>query len=272
MLAGLRRVLGLDPAWPVVSLRTWRPGRRRSNFGDALSAVVVEAMLARRGLSLASRAAGSRRLLAVGSILHFAADGDVVWGSGWNGKIPAAAHRFRRLDVRAVRGPLTRARLAGVGVTAPALYGDPALLLPALFGQRFPRREDAPLLVIPNLHDLGLVADRADVVSPFDPWDQVVDRIVRSRFVVASSLHGVIVAEAFGVPARFVRLGQAEDPLKYQDYLAAHGREGEPVARSIDEAVALGPMPPLRFDPAELMAAFPYDLWPDGGVSPASGP
>lgn len=262
MLAGLRQTLGLAPPRSVVSLTSWRPDRRRSNFGDALSAVVVEAMLAARGLTLASPAARPRRLLAIGSILHFAREGDVVWGSGFNGKVPVTAHRFQTLDVRAVRGPLTRAFLAERGVVAPAVYGDPALLLPTLFGDRFQRHEGDRLSVIPNLHDLPLVAGRPDVVSPFDPWDQVVDRLLRSRFVVASSLHGAIVAEAFGVPARFVRLSETESRLKYEDYLLGTGRTDEPFATSIDEALDMGGMSPPRFDAAGLVAAFPFDLWP----------
>lgn len=264
MLADLRQALGVTPPRSVVSLTSWRPDRRRSNFGDALSAVVVEAMLAKRGLTLESPAPRPRKLLAIGSILHFAQEGDVVWGSGFNGKIPASAHRFSDLDVRAVRGPLTRDFLAERGVVTPAVYGDPALLLPVLFGDRFSRRDDIRLSVMPNLHDLSLVAGRPDVISPFDPWGQVIDRLLGSQFVVASSLHGAIVAEAFGVPARFVRLSEFESRLKYDDYLLGTGRADEPFAYSIDEALDMGGMPPPRFDAAGLMAAFPFDLWTAG--------
>lgn len=266
MLASLRQALGLASHRSPVSLTYWRPNRRDSNFGDALSAVVVEAMLATRGLTLASPAVRQGTLLSIGSILHFARDGDVVWGTGLNGKIPVTAHRFRVLDVRSVRGPLTRAFLADRGIAAPAVYGDPALLLPTLLGGEFVRRDDLPLSVMPNLHDLALVAGRPDIVSPFDPWDRVMGRLLRSRFVVASSLHGVVVAEAFGVPARFVRLSETESLLKYEDYLLGTGRTDEPFARSIDEALDMGGMPPPRFDAEGLMAAFPFDLWSGGPV------
>jgi pyruvyltransferase len=84
--------------------------------------------------------------------------------------------------------------------------------------------------------------------------------------VVASSLHGVVVAEAFGVPARFVRLSETESLLKYEDYLLGTGRTDEPFAKSIDEALDMGGMPPPRFDAEGLMAAFPFDLWSGGPV------
>ena len=47
----------------------------------------------------------SLRLFAIGSVLHNARDGETVWGSGINAKIPEAQHRFRRLDVRGIRDP-----------------------------------------------------------------------------------------------------------------------------------------------------------------------
>ena len=93
-----------------------RLGRRRNNFGDLLGPVVVSALA--DALPTTRRA---QRLLTVGSILHFARDGDVVWGSGVNGKIPQELHRFRHLDIRAVRGPKTKAVLEERGLAVPAV-------------------------------------------------------------------------------------------------------------------------------------------------------
>ena len=50
-----------------------------------------------------------RKLLALGSILTYARNNDVVWGSAVNGKwLDLKHYKFTTLDVRAVRGPLTR--------------------------------------------------------------------------------------------------------------------------------------------------------------------
>jgi pyruvyltransferase len=73
------------------------------------------------------------------------------------------------------------------------------------------------------------------------------------------------VAEAFGIPARYIRL--VEPSLKYEDYYAATGRSLGDVAISRDAALEMGGMPPPRFDWRPLLQAFPLDLW--GGVLPA---
>ncbi|WP_165350405.1 polysaccharide pyruvyl transferase family protein [Xylanimonas protaetiae] len=264
---------------PQVEVVHWNPRRRRrrtlaerllgrhpttpvDNFGDLLGPLVVELLRRSRGLPADGGTGPGRRLLAVGSILHLARDGDVVWGSGVNGKIPLAALRARRLDVRAVRGPRTRDVLAGLGIDAPAVYGDPALLLP-LVDPRLRAWAATPvhdLTVVPNVHDLAALADHPAVVAPTAPLDAVLERVARSRLVVGSSLHGLVVAESLGIPARAVVAGH-EHPLKYDDYYRGTGRDGADAAATVEEAVRRGGAPPPRWDPEPLLAAFPADLW-----------
>lgn len=60
-----------------VALYWWqRP--RRGNLGDALSPLVVSALSGRKVVF-----AKSQRLIAIGSVLHLATDGDIVWGAGF---------------------------------------------------------------------------------------------------------------------------------------------------------------------------------------------
>jgi pyruvyltransferase len=105
------------------------------------------------------------------------------------------------------------------------------------------------------------VRDRRGVLSPRAPLARVLRGIAHSELVVGSSLHGVIVAEALGVPARAVR-SHAEPSLKYEDYFLATGRDpDEVVAGSVEEARERGGAPPPAWDPAPLLASFPADLW-----------
>lgn len=276
--AKAKRALGLER--PVLAPPPYAPPRvehfywqssRGVNFGDYLSSVVVQRMLARREFLIDEEVPRRRRLLAVGSVLHFANDHDTIWGSGVNGKVADDQHRFRSLDVRAVRGPLTRRYLTGRGIAVPEIYGDPALLLPTLMPTRF-RRDAATaqgIGVVPNLHDLPLVAGEPGLISPLQGWSVVIDRILRSEFIISSSLHGIIIADAFRIPARLVRLSETEPMFKYEDYALGAGREGIVAARSIPEAMEMGPMDLIDHDPTALMAAFPYDLWsPAGHAAP----
>jgi pyruvyltransferase len=250
-------VAGVDvAAWnPVRSSDRWgrhvllaRPVR---NFGDLLGPVIVRELVAQLGLAAAS---DRRRLLAVGSVLHFGRPGDVVWGAGRNVKAGAPPDG---LDVRAVRGPRTAADYPGVVVG-----GDPALLLGGLRPDLLvdPARRSG-ITVVPNLNELAVVPNRRAVLSPRAPLARVLRTIAGSSLVVGSSLHGVIVAEALGVPARAVR-ATAEPAFKYEDYYLATGRDpDEVVAGSVEEAIGRGGAPGPEWDPHPLLGAFPADLW-----------
>lgn len=233
------------------------------NFGDYLSSVVVTKIAADHGFIIDEELAAPKRLLAVGSILHFARDDDIIWGSGVNGKVDPQLHTFKRLDVRAVRGPLTRDFLRQRGVTVPEIYGDPALLLPVLLPERFKRDElnAKGTWVVPNLHDLAVVSGLKNVISPLQRWSKVIDKIINAEFIISSSLHGLVIADAFGVPCRYVRLSQIENIFKYNDYAQGVGRTEFVYASSISEAEEMGPMPPVTVNVTPLLKAFPFDIW-----------
>jgi pyruvyltransferase len=250
--------------WNLVELVFWTPGRGLQNFGDHLSTVIVTKLLADRSLFLSQATGNSARLLALGSILHKARDGDVIWGSGRNGIVGDEHHVFESLDVRAVRGPLTCDFLRRRGIDVPEIYGDPGLLARALLPQFADLPKSRDEIIIPNLQDIGLTRGMANVVSPFAPWNRVLRAIGSSRLVIASSLHAIIIAETYGIPVRYVRLSEEEPLLKYEDYFAGTGRALPDFGRSVEEAREMGGMPPLEYDPGPLMQAFPFDLWNDG--------
>lgn len=257
-------------AFPQVDVFSWRRGDGTINFGDHLADIITARVLAIRGYHPVEEVPKARRLFTIGSVLHFARSGDTVWGSGINGKIPAERHVFRHLDVRAVRGPRTANWLRERGIAVPEVYGDPALLLPHIFGKRFASRPMRKAVFVPNLNDLTSMQSPIPVVSPLRGWNHVIAQILEAEFVLASSLHGLIIAEAYGVPARYVRLTEKEALFKYEDYVLGSGRESLEFARSIPEALEMGGMPAIRWDPEPLLAAFPYDLWGETGNPPAN--
>lgn len=258
-VGGLGRIAGRPHG---IDLFYWRSAKG-VNFGDYLSSVIVTKMAALGDCFLDEERAAPARLLAIGSILHFARDGDVIWGSGVNGKLPVERHTFTRLDVRAVRGPLTRDFLLRRGIEVPEVYGDPAILVADLLSRRFPGtdRPAAPVAFVPNLHDLSAMQGWENVISPLDHWSSVVRRISEAAHVVSTSLHGLVVADAFGVPCTYLRLSEEENLFKYEDYCLGVGRPGLRVTRSREEALRASPLDPIEFDPARLKASFPYDLW-----------
>lgn len=239
------------------------------NFGDYLSLVIVGEIL--RTYSLITPVeynSSNKKLFAIGSILHFAKDGDVIWGSGVNGKIANEEHSFSSLDVRMVRGPLTKKFLNDKGIEVNSVYGDPALLLPYLFPKIKRRPIKNKFIVIPNLNELDVCSRFApkhiSVVSPLNYWRNVVEEIVTSEIVLASSLHGLILAEVFGVPVRFYKPSISETLFKYQDYLLGTGRDLKEVPPTFQEKFSENSgitFESPKFDVQKMLGAFPRDLF-----------
>jgi pyruvyltransferase len=235
-------------------------GPRVDNFGDMLGPHIVARL--RTSLGLGPARSRSQRLLAVGSIMHLARDGDVVWGTGINGKMLQEA--YPRLDVRAVRGPLTAERLRRGGVHVPDVFGDPGLLIPRLWtdDELGIERGTTGTVLVPNLHDRARFP--ADAVDPQGDFAACIRTIASADLVVASSLHGIVVAEAYGVPAVLVT-SSTEPPFKYDDYYAGTGRARPAAVATWQEGLDAAPAPPITgWSPEPLLAAFPADLWEPG--------
>lgn len=264
-----RREGHFAPPYPVVSLSCWRPESESFvNFGDELARVVVELILAKRGATLLDEVASANKLLTIGSALHRAADGTVIWGTGLHGASLDHDHAYTSLDVRAVRGPLTAKFLRQRGIDVPAVYGDPAFLLPHIDCGRYRPTGKYPVGIVPNLYDMRFVEQtrvaekfpELRIIDPRRAWNTVVADIMDHAFIIASSLHGLVIADAYGIPSRYVRLTEKENILKYHDYYLGTGRMLQP-ARSIAEALAISDVEPFEFDYKPLLNAFPWDLW-----------
>ncbi|MCX6990704.1 MAG: polysaccharide pyruvyl transferase family protein [Chlamydiae bacterium] len=236
------------------------------NFGDYLSVKIVEKMI--QGpveIYKKNPEIIRQKLLALGSILYFAEEGDVLWGTGArSGKMEV--YKFSGLDVRSVRGPLTRQFLIeNFGITVPEIYGDPALLLPYLFPE-FQKKHNPTYeyLIIAHFSDVKMFpkSEYRNVVYATDPWDEVIEKILDSKFVISSSLHGIIVAEAYGIPARWLRVSKGEPLFKFHDYYLGTNRAPSTYATSIEEALSLGGEDPFECDLQKLYDAFPFDYFP----------
>jgi pyruvyltransferase len=238
------------------------------NFGDYLSVKIVERILNQPVRIYRKRKVDEKKFLALGSILYFARDNDVVWGSGVNGKrLKKEEYAFSKLDVRAVRGPLTRQFLMeNFQIECPEIYGDPALLFPLLYPEfqraASPSRDYSIVL---HYLDEKLFATSSDphLIRSTEPWDIIIKKILDSKFIISTSLHGLILAEAYGIPARMLRLTQAEPLFKYQDYYLGTNRPYFRFATSIEEALKLGGEPPIECNLKKLYEAFPFEYWPD---------
>lgn len=225
-----------QPCYPEDSMFWWTPPQG-VNFGDDLSRVIVERILD-RSVRLKPLDSNEKLLMAAGSILHFARDGDVIWGSGFR-ENPLLENRFTHLDVRAVRGPRTREFLLKMGIDCPEIYGDPAVLMGYLFPEFKKEEPIYDYIIIPNIGEIQCFIGYKNIVLPTCPWKEIVKKMMQSRLVISSSLHGIIVAESFGIPVRLLKMTWIEPLLKYQDYYESSGRPNFRYATSVQEALQM---------------------------------
>lgn len=227
--------------------------RPTSNFGDCLAPEILRAVHQMEPTWV--RASFAPKVVGLGSILHRAAPGDVVWGTGLIDDRPFDGRGIR---FEAVRGPRTRACITG---DVPEVYGDPGLLMPTIYTPAVPARRD-PVGLILHRSEKDLFSEVTDPhVRRIDveaPWPTVIDAIVSCDVVVSSALHGIIVAESYGVPAVWI---QPTDRLqggwfKFLDYYEGTDRDPlgpAPWPSSLRDFDRLATQPPA-FDTDPLRA------------------
>lgn len=253
------------------TLLYWSQGDALVNFGD----YATHALLERLGLEVAlasRRNAGEPVLFGAGTMLsdywlrrRAAGRRVVVWGSGYGGAdltlpLPAA------VEVRAVRGPISRRKL---GLPADTPLGDPALLLPRVFPA--PARPHGESVYVPHWKRAGEPAVRefADYVGASRVVSPLVERagfaalladLAGASLVQTSSLHGAIVAQAYGVPWRLALApGEPLDlEAKWRDFAEFLGAG---LGESAEELPDLGP----------LERAFPFPIFGDPDDAHAGG-
>lgn len=201
------------------------------NYGDMLSPYIV-ARISGRVCDLydltCKRRWWSQRahLMAIGSILRHCGPKSSVWGTG----ILHRADKFPNARFHAVRGPETLKRVRALGYDCPDVFGDPALLLPFFLDPVVEKTER--MGIVPHFMDHDLVSagaagrDRVRVVSLLtNDLEQTTREIISCEAIVSSSLHGLIVAHAYGIPAIWVRFSEslAGDGVKFVDYFRSVG-------------------------------------------------
>ena len=264
---------GTPDTAPPIALR-YHPA---ANFGDALSPMLVQHLSGRRVKNSGPQTCD---IVALGSIIdnfsrHYAEPSrrrPYIWGTGF---MKPHSGRFRdNVEVCAVRGPLTGTLL---GLGPDFTYGDPGLLVDELL--------DAP----PERTDtIGIIAHHAKADQPElqqaldhlphlklievrsrDALD-VVRQIGSCRFILSSSLHGLIVADSLGVPNHWLDVQGIHyyPEFKFYDYALGVGRElGQSVKLEALEDFLSEPLPAtipyadgVARSRERLRAAFPAEL------------
>ena len=250
----------------------WMETPHPGNFGDILNPYIVEKLSGRPPLFVPR----GKGMLAIGSVIKFASERTAVWGSG----TPRMTDRLNpNADYRAVRGPLTRQLVKQSGGKAPDVLGDPAWFLPALY-QPKTHAKRAKLGVIAHYANADEVMTTDDVIlistirNGYEGIEEFVDELCSCERILTTSLHGLIVSHAYGIPARWCQIMDSDNPLpgdgtKFHDYMRSVGLEAEeplllPKGISItgQDAKEANRLPEREIDLDALAAAAPFPLQP----------
>lgn len=295
---------------------------RDANLGDALSAVLVS-VLSGLQIKRVSFDSPSERLAAVGTIGHAFHSGTVhFWGTGFdmarNRKGALVGYELPEdtdMVVHAVRGRETARALRAKGLHVPEIYGDPVWFLPKLLPDRVEKTHELGVIVhiseleTPNAASLvkdtierykipAKLASKVRTINTYAPASPAglmakVEEILSCRRIVSTSLHGLVIAETYGIPcawfasypglARPIHLGEGQ-PIDHRmrdfysgvdrDYVLTYCQpSGEKtdwidVFRFLDKE-----WKPVNYTGKQLFNAFPLknhqrfsaDFWRDAG-------
>jgi hypothetical protein len=256
-----------EPSFPVPIFAFWCRYPSARNFGDALTPWLISKITGTYPV-FSWPEDHVQKYLVVGSIIGYANQTTVVWGAG-------VLARDDEIDpdarLCAVRGPITRQRALECGAICPPVYGDPALLLPRFYA---PSTLDSRALVgiVPHYFDKPkLLAywtppSYCKIIDIQQRTECVIDEIASCNYILSSSLHGLIVAHAYGIPALWVRFGNnlLGDATKFQDYLLSVGQPTDDAVtlemRSFhpESLIQRVPIAPANIDTTALWDACPF--------------
>lgn len=251
-------------AW--IDDHTWI-GINHRNWGDDINYYFIKDLSNRPVVSLfnfrLARRFRFKNYLCIGSLLGYPGyvnERTIVWGAGSFGEIKGISPNH----ICSVRGELTHDILISKGIKSPERFGDPALLLPLFYKPKahtsfHPSRERTiQRQSIPKLEEskyrLGIIPHVVDLQHPiikeikekysdkilvidlehYKKWTDVIDQICSCKCILSSSLHGLIVSDAYGIPNCWIELSGKVlgGHFKYLDY-------GSSVMRTLTQPILI---------------------------------
>lgn len=228
----------------------WYPS---NNWGDALNPVLLQYFSGKRPFRITDYTVNLKNTpiyTAIGSILQTPLlknkniiKNTIIWGTGFiseTGRLHGTPKK-----ICAVRGPLTRQNILKTGIKCPEIYGDPALLYPKIYKPNLNKKYK--LGIVPHFLDkdndiLKKFKDIPEIklVDIEGSINTVVDQICSCKYIASSSLHGIIAADAYGIPSVYLKLSHKVigEGFKFRDYFGSVNRmDTEPLILSENTTV-----------------------------------
>jgi len=204
------------------------------NFGDILNKYLIEKISGKEVINfkdLAFLKNSKLRYSAIGSVLNqFEVEDLVVWGSGFIQKPKNL--KFTVKEIKAVRGPLSKAVFDENSIECPVIYGDPAILLPKYFYPKVEKKHQYG--IIPHYTDMDsenleafMQNNEVKLIDVTSPVESFVSQLLECENIISSSLHGIILADAYNIPNLWVTInnGLVGGEFKFHDYFLSNKKE-----------------------------------------------
>ncbi|VVT06218.1 conserved hypothetical protein [Marinobacter salarius] len=241
-----------------------------SNVGDLINPYLVNKLSGKKAHQVRSRSI--RHVVGLGSMFHMANKNSVIWGTG----IISDDVSFRKMtnchSVNSVRGHLTKNILIENGVIGSnhLPLGDPGLLMPNFYNPII--RKQYKIGIIPHYVDIdsdffkGLV--NSVVIDVQQDPESFIDELLKCEYVVSSSLHGLILADSYGVPNKWVSFSDriTGGTFKFHDYYSTTDNSDEDCFVCLEKQVfkrlihnidKYASIKEFAFDKDELIKSFP---------------
>lgn len=232
------------------------------NVGDSLNMFLMEKIF---NVKIKKSNVADADMLGIGSLLEdiFESKNDVkeevaytcdkplyIWGTGaaydeehWNYE-----KLKREIQVVAVRGEKTKKILErALGANIQCVLADPGLLVSGLIPHQMTQYE---LGIIPHhsegnntiFNQIKQKYENSIIIDVTKNPIEVICAIAKCKQIISTSLHGLIIADAFGIPNLWCKCSEAllGGEFKFRDYYSAYGIEIDPYVLNEESILKIG--------------------------------
>lgn len=194
-----------------------------ANFGDALAPYIAQ-KLSGKPARYVLQNYNQPHYVICGSILSGSNQHSIIWGAG-NSQFNEPVPKNKKIIM--VRGKLTRETVLSFGYDCPECYGDTGLLLSAIYKPKVKKRYVLGLCPhwVDMEHCKKMYAGNKDVliIDLLKDTETVIKKICSCEIIASSSLHALIAAHSYSIPAVWVEFSDKVygRGFKFWDYFSS---------------------------------------------------